>query len=354
MATFIQLDEMSSKSSAKANGDLQTEYEPLINSACMRRINAMLNRVAPTDATVLISGDTGVGKEIVARTLHLRSRRRDNPFVKINCAALPVELLESELFGYERGAFTGADHQKRGKFEQAHLGSIFLDEIAEMPLSVQAKLLQVLQDQQFARLGSQHDVRVDVRIIAATNKDLTQYVTQGGFREDLFHRLNVVNIHVPTLRERPEEIPVLIDYFLAMYRRKHGGGPRQLSRATLERLRGYSWPGNVRELENIIQRIVVLGTEAVLTDLEERKNRPSPNDVNETASAATTNGRESSESLGLKELVREAVKTTEQEVLKRTLRHVQWRRVAAARRLGISYKTLLDKIRQYRLDAADP
>src|SRR5262249_40413099 len=161
--------------SDNAKGDVPNDYEPLVNSACMRRINAMVTRVAATDVTALISGESGVGKELVARTLHDRSRRRDGPFVKINCAALPVELLESELFGYERGAFTGADHQKRGKFEQAHRGSIFLDEISEMPLSVQAKLLQVLQDHQFARLGSEHDVRVDVRVVAATNRDLIQY-----------------------------------------------------------------------------------------------------------------------------------------------------------------------------------
>jgi len=330
------------------NADRQAEYDPLINSACMRRINALITRIAPTDITVLICGDTGVGKEVVARTVHLRSRRRNGSFVKINCAALPIHLLESELFGYERGAFTGADHRKPGKFEQAHRGSIFLDEIGEMPLSLQAKLLQVLQDQQFARLGSEHDIRVNVRVIAATNRYLTQSVAQGSFREDLFHRLNVVNIRVPTLRERPEEIPILIEYFLAVYRHKHGGGPRQLSRATMEQLRRYSWPGNVRELENIIQRIVVLGTETVLTELEERRQGSSHNSADEVA--PSTNAPVRSESVGLKELLRQTAQATEREVLDRTLRQVQWRRIAAARRLGISYKTLLDKIKQYGLD----
>jgi two-component system, NtrC family, response regulator AtoC len=346
-----KIDQMSLDRYENVNADLQVEYAPLMNSACMRRINAMVSRVAPTDVTVLILGDTGVGKELVARTLHLRSRRRDGPFVKINCAALPVDLLESELFGYERGAFTGADHRKAGKFEQAHRGSIFLDEIGEMPLSVQAKLLQVLQDQQFARLGGEQEIQVDVRVIAATNRDLGPYVAHGGFREDLFHRLNVVNIRVPALRERPEEIPVLIEYFLAVYRHKHGAGPRQLSRATLERLGQYTWPGNVRELENIIQRIVVLGTEMVLTELEERKRRPSRNDPD--GAAASTSPDIADHVVGLKELARQTAKATEQAVLKRTLRQVQWRRVAAARRLGISYKTLLDKIKQYGLDLAD-
>src|SRR5262249_46854448 len=325
---------------------------------------AMVTRVAATDVTALISGESGVGKELVARTLHDRSRRRDGPFVKINCAALPVELLESELFGYERGAFTGADHQKRGKFEQAHRGSIFLDEISEMPLSVQAKLLQVLQDHQFARLGSEHDVRVDVRVVAATNRDLIQYVSEGGFRKDLLYRLNVVNIRVPSLRERREEIPILVEHFLRLYRRKHRTGPRQLSPACLERLQRYNWPGNVRELENIIQRIVVFGSETVVTELDDSRKPPSPTDLDATMSpegqnegvsdgAKATNGGVSNDALGLKELVRRAVETTERQALKQTLKRTHWRRIAAARRLGISYKTLLEKIKHYGLDALD-
>jgi DNA-binding NtrC family response regulator len=331
--------------------DVPNEYQPLVNSASMRRIKAMVNRIAGADVTVLISGESGVGKELVARALHERSRRRDHPFVKVNCAALPVELLESELFGYERGAFTGAHHQKRGKFEQAHRGTIFLDEISEMPLSVQAKLLQVLQDHEFARLGSEHDIRVDVRVLAATNRDLSRYVAQGGFREDLFHRLNVVHIRVPALRERLEEIPILVEHFLALYRRKHRSGPRELSHETLDRLQRYSWPGNVRELENVIQRIVVLGTESVVGELEASNGRSSDP---QTAVAEANNGLPdglSDDSLGLKELSRRAAQAAEREALKRTLARVHWRRVAAARRLQISYKTLLEKIKHYRLDA---
>jgi DNA-binding NtrC family response regulator len=325
-------------------------YQPLVNSASMRRIKAMVTRVAATDVTVLISGESGVGKEVVARTLHERSRRQDQPFVKVNCAALPVELLESELFGYERGAFTGAHHQKRGKFEQAHRGTIFLDEISEMPLSVQAKLLQVLQDHEFARLGSEHDIHVDVRVIAATNRDLSRYVAQGGFREDLFHRLNVVSIRVPALRERPEEIPILVEHFLALYRRKHRSGPREVTAAALERLQRYSWPGNVRELENVIQRIVVLGTEAVVAELDETDGRASASAPVTTATAEAPEPP-SDDSLGLKELARRAAQAAEREALKRTLTRVHWRRVAAARRLQISYKTLLEKIKHYRLDS---
>jgi len=334
--------------------DPKGEYEPLVHSACMRRINAIVTRVASTDVTVLISGESGVGKEVVTRLLHRRSCRRDGPFVKVNCAALPLELLESELFGYERGAFTGAEHQKRGKFEQADSGTIFLDEISEMPLSVQAKLLQVLQDHEFARLGSEHDIQVDVRVITATNRDLSRYAAQGGFREDLFHRLNVVNIRVPALRERREEIPTLVAHFLAIYRRKYGSGPRQLSPETLARLERYGWPGNVRELENVIQRIVVLGSEAVAMELDASQPPPASIHSNGTASAEVAGECvEADDSMGLKELVRRAAEATEREALRRTLIRMHWRRVDAARHLRISYKTLLEKIKHYRLDSAD-
>jgi len=338
----------SRRSEIASTPDVFNGYQPLVNSASMRHIKTMVTRVAATDVTVLISGESGVGKEVVARTLHERSDRRQQPFVKVNCAALPVELLESELFGYERGAFTGAHQQKRGKFEQAHRGTIFLDEISEMPLSVQAKLLQVLQDREFSRLGSNHDIRVDVRVIAATNRDLGGYVAQGGFREDLFHRLNVVNIHVPALRDRPEEIPVLVEHFLELYRRKHRSGPREVSSATLERLQRYRWPGNVRELENVIQRIVVLGTETVVADLDGSRAGAGASGSDADLSLS---GTLIDDSLGLKELARRAAEAAEREALKRTLAHVHWRRVAAARRLQISYKTLLEKIKHYRLDS---
>jgi DNA-binding NtrC family response regulator len=324
----------------------QHDYQALANSACMRRVNATVSQIASTDVTVLITGESGVGKELVAWMLHRRSSRHERPFVKVNCAALPVDLFESELFGHERGAFTGADHQMKGKFEQAHTGTIFLDEISEMPPSVQAKLLQVLQDHQFPRLGGSYPVQVDVRIIAASNRDLEKYVGQGGFREDLFYRLNVVHIRVPPLRERREEIPVLVDHFLARYAQKHGRGRRHISPATLERLRRYSWPGNVRELENVIQRIVILDTEAVVADLSESA-LPSP------PAEAAKDASSDDDSLGLKELVRRAAERTEMEALKRTLERVHWRRVDAAQRLRISDRTLREKIKQYGLDRWD-
>jgi len=320
----------------------------------MRRIDTSLTRVAATDVTVLISGESGVGKEIVARTIHWRSSRRDQPFVKVNCAALPGELLESELFGFERGAFTGAEHEKRGKFEQADGGTIFLDEISETPVSVQAKFLQVLQDHEFARLGSEGDIRVDVRVVAATNRDLSRYVATGGFREDLFHRLNVVHVRVPPLRERPEEIPVLVEHFVALYRRKYGGGPRQVSQSTLERLCRYSWPGNIRELENVIQRIVVLDTESVVTELDVSERRPPVGEMDTALPSALRDELSSNDSLGLKELGRRAAAAVEREALERMLNRVHWRRIEAAQRLQVSYKTLLEKIKHYGLDSPDP
>jgi two-component system response regulator AtoC len=331
-------------------------YQALTNSGAMRRLNEIVDRVSASDVTVLICGESGVGKEIVARTLHERSRRRDRPFVKVNCAALPLELLESELFGYERGAFTGAHHQKPGKFELAETGTIFLDEIGEMPVSLQAKLLQVLQDREFCRLGSRHDIRVNVRVLAASNRDLGREVKRGAFREDLFYRLNVVSIRVPPLRDRREEIPVLVDHFLQRYSQEHGGPPPQVSPATRERLMQYDWPGNVRELENIVKRMVVLGTDAAIDELQELEQAlaldPSP------SSPPALGGLRwdhrwpelGSPALGLKELAREAAEDTERRVLKMVLEQVCWRRVEAAQVLRISYKTLLEKIKYYALD----
>jgi len=225
----------------------------------MARVVEMIEQVADTDVTVLIEGESGVGKELVARALHDQSSRKTMPFIKVNCAALPEELLESELFGYERGAFTGAYRRKPGKFELAHGGTIFLDEIAEISPSLQAKLLQVLQDGEFARLGGRRDIQVDVRVLVATNKNLEEHVRSGRFREDLYYRLNVLNIHVPPLRERTEEIPILIQYFLEKYSRKYDKSIPTLSREASDLLLNHDWPGNVRELENMIKRLVGYG-----------------------------------------------------------------------------------------------
>ena len=225
----------------------------------MREVNDVIEQVADTDITVLIRGESGTGKELVARTLHEQSDRRDRPFVKVNCAALPSELLESELFGFEKGAFTGAQKRKLGKFEYANRGTIFLDEIGEMSSALQAKLLQVLQDGEFSRLGGESDVQVDTRILAATNRNLEEAVHTGEFREDLYYRLNVVTIVMPPLRERRGAVPLLVDHFLKKFSAEYKKAVRELSPETIAILSGYHWPGNVRELENMVRRMIVLG-----------------------------------------------------------------------------------------------
>jgi len=228
------------------------QFENIIGkSAPMQEIFATITRVAPTRATVLLAGESGVGKDMIARAIHQHSPRKDRPFVKINCTAIPENLMESELFGYEKGAFTGANTSKPGKFEQADTGTVFLDEIGDVPGSVQVKLLRVLQEREFERLGSNKTQHTDVRVIAATNVDLRAALEQGTFREDLYYRLNVVPINIPPLRERKEDIPYLVEHFA----KKFGG---EISEGAMERLMSYHWPGNVRELENVVERSVLL------------------------------------------------------------------------------------------------
>src|SRR6202035_5238124 len=228
------------------------EFDTIVGrSSPMQEIFATIMRVAPTRATVLLAGESGVGKDMIARAIHHHSPRRDKPFVKINCTALPENLMESELFGYEKGAFTGANVSKPGKFEAADTGTVFLDEIGDVPPSIQVKLLNVLQERQIERLGSNKTLHIDVRVIAATNVDLRAALEQGTFREDLYYRLNVVPLNIPPLRDRKEDIPYLVDYFA----KKFNG---EISDAALERFMSYHWPGNVRELENVVERSVLL------------------------------------------------------------------------------------------------
>src|SRR5213083_3066985 len=229
----------------------------LDGSPQMRAIRTLIENIADTDATILIRGESGVGKDLVARAIHAASTRRTGPFVKVNCAAIPAGLLESELFGHEKGAFTGAHRRKPGQFEFANQGTIYLDEIAELPLALQAKLLHVLQDFSFARVGGHGLIDVDTRVIAATNRDLEHAMARGEFREDLYYRLNVVELLVPPLRERREEIPLLAAWFLSRFNEQYGRS-KQLSPETMARLMEHSWSGNVRELENVIRRLVVL------------------------------------------------------------------------------------------------
>src|SRR3989454_6415796 len=234
------------------------------NSPDMQAIAQVIEQVSDSDVTVLIRGESGVGKELVARAIHQRSSRRDRPFVKVNCAALPAELLESELFGHEKGAFTGAATTRIGKFEQADTGTIFLDEIAEMKSALQAKILHVLQDAQFTRLGSNKPVTVDVRVVAATNRDLDAMLLRGEFREDLYYRLKVIEITVPPLRERRSEISHLTEFFMDRYARRYNRPARQISEELQHLFQTYEWPGNIRELENMIKRIVILQDEQLV------------------------------------------------------------------------------------------
>ena len=236
------------------------------HSPSMRRVRALVERIADTDVPVLLLGESGTGKEVIAREIHARSNRRNRPFIKVNCAALPGELLESELFGHERGAFTGATAEKPGKFELADQGTIFLDEIGEMAIRLQAKLLQVLQDEEFFRVGGKKSVRVDSRVVVATNRELEREIELGNFREDLFYRLNVVAIRLPALRERPEDVVPLTDHFLKKYGRQYMSGVAELPPEVLRAFTEYEWPGNVRELENMVRRLCVLKDATLVLD----------------------------------------------------------------------------------------
>ena len=233
-------------------------------SAPMLHVREIIDKVAPTDARVLIVGPNGSGKELVARNLHQRSNRSAMPFVEVNCAAIPGELIESELFGHEKGSFTSAIKQHKGKFEQADGGTLFLDEIGDMSLAAQAKVLRVLQERKLSRVGSDKDIVVDVRVIAATNKDLMEEIRKGNFREDLYHRLSVIVIRVPSLDERRDDIPLLIDFFRQKY--TEGGRARSFSPEAVELLKQKSWPGNIRELDNVVDRLLILGDEPVTAD----------------------------------------------------------------------------------------
>ena len=342
--------------------------ELLGTSEEMREVHDLISRVADTDVTVLIRGESGTGKELVARAIHAASPRRDRTFVKVNCAALPSELLESELFGFERGAFTGAIQQKPGKFEFAHQGTMFLDEISEMHPPLQSKLLQVLQDGEFARLGGRHDVHVDVRIVAATNRDLENAVSQGQFREDLFFRLNVVCITLPPLRQRRDEIAALTGLFLDRYA-EHYNKPRiALAHDTLRLFAEYDWPGNVRELENLVKRAVVLGSDdslrreladaisgrivrsSPIPALQPRTAAPAPPPPPVAAPVLPTTPAVLTGSL--KDIARTAAREAEREMIYRTLQQTRWNRREAAGILGISYKALLYKIKEAELDKA--
>ncbi|HYG99716.1 MAG TPA: sigma-54 dependent transcriptional regulator [Terriglobales bacterium] len=333
----------------------------------MEEVKMTIEQVADTTATVLIRGESGTGKEVVARMVYAQSSRREKPFVKVNCAAIPHELLESELFGYEPGAFTGANRQKLGKFDQANNGTIFLDEISEMHPALQAKLLHVLQDGEFARLGGKRDIAVDVRVLAATNKPLERAVEEGMFREDLFYRLNVVTIHIPPLRERREEIPLFIDFFLRKYSEYYGKQPPPFSDYAINRMMEYSWPGNIRELENLAKRYVIVGNEPqIIRELSTHKPiissmtgaspiwglkdqpanpQPPPPQAPPPSSFAKPGPNGEMEMPSLLEIGKRAAMQAEREAIERVLAQTRWNRRQAAKILKISYKALLNKLK---------
>jgi len=327
----------------------------------MEEVKNTIEQVADTTATVLIRGESGTGKEVVARMIYGQSGRMDKPFVKVNCAAIPHELLESELFGYEPGAFTGASRQKLGKFDLANLGTLFLDEVSEMHPALQAKLLHVLQDGEFSRLGGKRDISVDVRVLAATNKPLERAVQEGTFREDLFYRLNVITIHIPPLRERREEIPVFLDFFLRKYSEFYGKQPAPFSDYALSRMMEYNWPGNIRELENLVKRYVIVGNEAqIIRELSTHKpivssftaisplaaHSEKPVAERPQGSAIPiTSGKSDGADPSLLEIGRRAAMNAEREAIERVLAQTRWNRRQAAKILKISYKALLNKLK---------
>jgi two-component system response regulator AtoC len=304
-------------------------------TAAMREVRQKLERVAGANLSILITGESGTGKDIIARLLHLYSPWASGPFVKVNCPAIPGSLLESELFGYERGAFTGASGAKPGRVEMAHRGTLFLDEISELEPSLQAKLLQVLQDGQFSRIGSQEDTKVEVRVVSATNRELHQEIDVGNFRHDLFYRIAAMTIHLPALRERAVDIPLLCEYLLQYYNDKLNGRTPMLRPALLAKMQRYSWPGNIRQLENLIKRYVVMGTDDVIvSELLQTNDR-------ETFPDLTFEGP-----VSLKKLTRQTVRRVEARIILGALHANDWNRKKAARAVGISYRALLYKLKE--------
>jgi two-component system response regulator HydG len=311
------------------------------NSPQMVDVVNRLQRIAPTDATVLIQGETGTGKELVAKAIHQNSPRKKRPFVPLNCAALSEHILESELFGHIRGAFTDASSDRQGKFEYANGGTLFLDEVGDMPVPTQIKLLRVLESGEITRVGSNDPVHVDVRILSATNRDLESAIASGAFREDLYHRLKVVTIRLPSLAERREDIPLLIDHFLKEHTKRHNKAIQGITTAARRRLLAYDWPGNVRQLRNVIESMVVVDFDGVL-DLDDLPSELAPPADGEAASGA--GGQD-----GLHDLVGKSLSDLEQLFIAETLKVTAGNREEAANMLGIGERTLYRKIKEYGL-----
>ncbi len=326
----------------------------------MIKLKCHILDLAKSDLTVVVTGASGTGKELVARAIHRFSRRADRPFVKVNSAALPTNLFESELFGFERGAFTGACKTKPGKFQLAHSGTILLDEISDIPLPMQGKLLQVLEDNEFSPLGSTSNTRIDARVLAATNANLSEMVSRGQFRLDLYYRVNVVSVHIPSLKDRKEDIDLLCDHFLRKYAARNGTANTGLTDRVREQFYQYSWPGNVRELENVIQAIAALGNEESfyekvgnygLSGVSRHRKGPAT-----TAGALTGSASKLLTRYTLKELSKKIARQAETDTIVNVLSHTDWNRKRAAALLKTSYRTLLSKIKEYEIEqqAAGP
>jgi two-component system, response regulator FlrC len=327
---------------------VQDSRSVLYKSAAMARVMAMIEQVAGSDASVLITGESGTGKEVIARAIHEQSKRHDKPFISVNCAAIPENLLESELFGHEKGAFTGALNRRLGKFEEADKGTLLLDEISEMDLKLQAKLLRAIQEREFDRVGGNKPVKVDIRILATSNRDLPSFIREGKFREDLFYRLNVITVALPPLRERTEDILLLAEHFVEKYSKANGLPPRKLTAETEEKLLAHRWQGNVRELENTVHRAILMAHGAVIDAdamMLPETYRPDVPRVPAAAAPSLPITAEGGEEMNA--LVGRTVADVEKDLIIKTLDHCLGNRTHAANILGISIRTLRNKLRQY-------
>jgi DNA-binding NtrC family response regulator len=332
------------------------DFQGLVgHSPQMQEVYGLIKKISDTDATILIEGESGTGKELIAKTIHYNSSRAQNPFIPFNCAAIPKDLLESELFGHERGAFTGAINTRIGRFERANGGTILLDEIGELLPSFQVKLLRVLQEREFERVGGSKTIKVDVRILAATNKNLERETKAGNFREDLFYRLNVIPLRVPPLRERPEDVPVLTDYFITYFSKKRKRESVRIDQGVIDLFLQYAWPGNVREMENLIERIIILNEDGLITikDLPQRFQKflslPRKPEPEAQKRVSVTSNREvylPDRGVNLNNLVEEV----ERNLINQALQKSQGVKSKAAELLGLKRTTLLEKLKKFQLD----
>lgn len=335
----------------------------IANDPAMKQVMQLAEKIAPSDATVLITGESGTGKEVMSRYIHRKSKRKDGAFIAVNCAAIPENLLESELFGHEKGSFTGANSRRIGKFEEASGGTLLMDEVSEMHPLLQAKLLRAIQEKEITRIGSNDPVKVDVRIIATSNRNLEASVQKGEFREDLYFRLNVVNIRLPSLKERPSDIQELAQFFADKFAESNGVPQKKISKESLEKLKGYGWRGNIRELENTMHRAILMSMEDEIEPdaifLQDSSFTQSKGSEEKTANAPDPAGVSSAEAAsventeGVESLIGKTISEVERDMIVNTLDHCLGNRTHAAKILGISIRTLRNKLNQYKDEGID-